>query len=171
MVGLLHKVTILLQKTVPSFSVEWFNFHSHRFPLVVTAGHSSEVCDFVKLLACRSRSLEFTFVQSNSQQVSQSNMVLWSVNWYFLIIILLTIQVTISNCNPSAYPGLISYVPPTLSLKISNVFDSLQQANDFSWLPCSLSPYCKCIMSTACLLQPVLQVTVCPPRCEDSGAH
>lgn len=61
--------------------------------------------------------------------------------------------------TPALNPLLTPYILAALSLKtiskvvlkslkFSNVFDSLHQAKDFSWLPCSLPPHCKFIMST-----------------------
>lgn len=63
------------------------------------------------------------------------------------------------HLNPSPYPVLTPSIPAALSLKtisegvfkslkISNVFDFLHQAKDFSWLPCLLPPQCRFIMST-----------------------
>lgn len=130
------------------------------FPSASTVGHSSEAYDLSdSLLVGISFWRLHLCYQIHHGGGRQSNIVLWGDSGYFLTTVLFTVQLIVHNLNPSLYPVLTpsnsscaefkSQQQVVLkSLKISDVFDFLPQAKDFSWLPSSVPPQCKLILST-----------------------
>lgn len=60
----------------------------------------------------------------------------------------LPVQVTLSDHNPTLTSCSKSEDHQQSNFKVVEVFKCLQQAKDFSWLPHSLPPHCKFILST-----------------------
>lgn len=108
---MLRKVTIPQHETMSS-STGWFRSH-------IAVVHFSEVCAFVEVLACSNVFLESTFVLANSYQGSKSHMVLWSANWYFLVI-LLTVQVAVNIHYPNFTLCTCLLSPTNLSVKTTS---------------------------------------------------